>query len=250
MKIFKIMTILMSLFIAVMVTAQSANNANDEPVRNPDGSYSTSRFNEAERPDDSYLAKFNAQDVVARLMKKNLDQLHLIKVVSANFGDKGWGGEYDACYEGYKKAVQYTYQRNMVYARHEFEINRKAINDVLKKIAAEYEKDSKALLDETIQQILTLHFNEKIQADPSKSKQLMENQVRLRIGYVQYDDGCFYSLLENYEAAIYYFRQSKAYSITVLEDLAKPEELASLKQKYQVHKADYMNRIFNKPATN
>lgn len=250
MKIFKIIVpTLLCLFMAAIVTAQNANtNAGDEPVRNPDGSYSTTKYNEAERPDDSNLAKFNAQDVVAKLMRRNLEQLHLIKIISTNFSDKGWDGEYNTCYEGYKKAVQYYYQRNMIYARHEFEINKKAINDLLKKITAEYEKDAKALLDESVDQVLALHFNEKVQADPAKSRHLVENQVRLRLAYVQYDDGCFYELLENYEAAIYYFRMAKSYGMKILEEFAKPEELDSVKQKYQVHKADSMNRIFNKSA--
>ncbi|MDR3237383.1 MAG: hypothetical protein LBT84_02650 [Spirochaetia bacterium] len=234
------------LFFIVSVYAQQAEQQTGEPVRNPDGSYSTSKYNEAERPDDSYLAKFYAQDVVEKLMKKNLDQILLLKVVSTNFPDKGWGGDFDKCYEGYKKAVSYYYQRNMVYARQEFETNKKNITELLKKAVEEYEKDSKVILDECIAQILVLHFNEKVKADPAKSRDLVDNQIRLRIGFGQLDDGAYSNITMNYEAAIYHFRMAKTYGIKILEEISKPEERDGIKSKYQVQKADNLNRIFDK----
>ena len=232
--------------LCLLTALWAQDGSKDEPVRNPDGSYSTSKYNEAERPDDSYLAKFEAQDVVDKLMKKNLDNIQLIKVISTNFSDKGWSGDYEKCLEGYKKAIAYYYQRNMVYARKELESNTKNIKALLKKMAEEYEKDSKTILDECITVILTLHFNERVKADPAKSKELVDNQIRLRIGFGQLDDGSFSSMTMNYETAIYHFRMAKAYGIKILEETAKPEERDSVKTKYQVQIADNMNRIFDK----
>ena len=238
------LTAILTLCLLTALWAQ--NGAKDDPVRNPDGSYSSSKYNEAERPDDSYLAKFEAQEVVDRLMKKNLENIHLLKVISANFSDKGWNGDYEKCLESYKKAITYYYQRNMVYARKELEANTQDIRNALKKIAEEYEKDSKTILDECTGQIVALHFNEKVKADPIKNKELINNQIRLRVGFGQLDDGVFASMTMNYETAIYHFRLAKAYGIRILEETAKPEERAGIKTKYQVQIADNMNRVFDK----
>ena len=238
------LTAILALCLLTALWAQDAGQ--DEPVRNPDGSYSTSKYNEAERPDDSYLAKFEALDIVDKLMKKNLEGILLLKVISTNFSDKGWSGDYEKCLESYKKAAAYYYQRNMIYARKELEANTKDVKALLKKVAEEYEKDSKVILDECIPRILALHFNERVKADPAKSKELVDNQIRLRIGFGQLDDGSFSNLTMNYETAIYHFRMAKAYGIKILEETAKPEERDSVKAKYQVQIADNMNRIFDK----
>ena len=238
------LTAILTLCLLTALWAQDGGK--DEPVRNPDGSYSTSKYNEAERPDDSYLAKFEARDIVDKLMKKNLEYILLLKVVSANFSDKGWSGDYDKCLDGYKKATAYYYQRNMVYARREFESNTKDIKALLKKVAEEYEKDSKAILDECIARILTLHFNERVKADPIKSKELLDNQIRLRIAFGQFDDGSFSNMMMNYDTAISHFRMAKSYGIKILEETAKPEERDGVKAKYQIQIADNMNRIFDK----
>jgi len=244
------LTVILTLCLLTALWAQDGNrDGGDEPVRNPDGTYSTSKYNEAERPDDSYLAKFEAQDVVGKLLKKNLDAILLLKVISTNFSEKGWSGDYDKCFDGYKKAMSYYYQRNMVYARKELEANTNDIRTLLKKIADEYEKDSKAILDECIERILTLHFNERVKVDPAKSKELVNNQIRLRIGFGQLDDGAFSNMIMNYETAIYHFRMAKAYGIKILEETAKPEERDGLRAKYQIQIADNMNRIFDKSKT-
>ena len=58
-------------------------------------------FNQAEKPDESYLAKFHAQDVVGKLVTQNLEQIYLLNVIVANF-DKGWKDDYTKIYDEYK----------------------------------------------------------------------------------------------------------------------------------------------------
>ncbi len=233
---------------AAVFAQETEGTGTDDPVKNADGSYSTNQYNEAERPDDSYLAKFHAQEVVTDLMKKNLDQLLLMKVVSSNF-DKGWSEDLDKCYSGYKKAMAYYYKRNMIYAGREFENNQQDIQALLKKMADEYQKETKTLLDECIPQILEVYLSEKTKGDIGKSRKLEQNQNRLRVAFGQYDDGCFANTTKNCETAIYHFRVAKGYAIKIMEDFAKPEDAESLKTKYQVHKADNLNRIFNKQSS-
>ena len=242
----KVISLTVVLTFCLLTALWAQNGDKDEPVRNPDGSYSTSKYNEAERPDDSYIAKFQAQSVVERLMKRNFDTILLLRVISENFPEKGWTEDFNNCFEGYKRAMAYYYQRNMIYARKELETNTRDIRALLKKVADDYEKDSKTILEECIQQVLALHFNERVKADPAKSRELLNNQVRLRIGFGQLDNGSFSSMTMNYELAIYHFRMAKAYGIKILEETAKPEERDSIRAKYQTQIADNMNRIFDK----
>ena len=242
----KVISLTAILTFCLLTALWAQDGGKDDPVRNPDGTYSTSKYDEAERPDDSYLARFEAQGVVDRLLKKNFDIILLLRVVSTNFPEKGWTEDYNKCFEGYKKAMAYYYQRNMIYARKELETNTRDIKALLKKVADDYEKDSKTILDECIDQVLALHFNEKAKADPAKSREILDNQIRLRIGFGQLDNGSFSNMTMNYELAIYHFRMAKAYGIKILEETAKPEERGSVRAKYQIQIADNMNRIFDK----
>jgi len=233
-----------------IVTAQEEKKAIDESTQNPDGSYSTDKFDEATRPEDSYLAKLHAIEVVNKLMKKNLEQIYLLKVIVSNFPDNNWQGEYDKAYQGYKRAMELYYKRNIIYSRVEFETNKKAIKDLMKKILVEYKKQTQNMLNECADRILLLHLDARTRSDPSKNRELRKNQLRLQIAYGQFDDA-LNSEIENYlDGAIYHYRVSKSYAIKILEDLTKPEEQENIKQKFKLnyHKADNLNRIFEKKA--
>ena len=99
--------------------------SNRDSKKNSDGTYTSNKYDEADRPDDSYLAKFHARDIVVKLIKKNLEQIYLLKIIVSNFQDKGWKGDYDKIYEGYKNSLQDYYQRNFIYSRVKLEKNRK-----------------------------------------------------------------------------------------------------------------------------
>ena len=60
-------------------------------------------YTEDKRPEENYLAKFRARDVVEKLMKENIEKIYMLKVIVSNFPDKEWVKEYDDIYEGYKK---------------------------------------------------------------------------------------------------------------------------------------------------
>lgn len=247
-KFFK--TFFLLLISAILLTSvtvaqdKGAQDKKDEPVANPDGSYSTKSFNEAERPEDSYLAKFQAMDVVSKLINKNLEQIYLLKVIVSNFSDKGWKDDYDKSYTGYKKGMEYYYKRNLIYSKVEFENNKKAISELLKKMADQYKKDTNDMLGECADKIMMLHLDAKTKSDPNKREELFKNQMRLRIAYGQFDDASNSTTEHNYESALYHYRVAKTYAIKILEELAKPEEQDSIKEKYKFHKADNLNRIF------
>lgn len=243
--------VMLTAFVASsMAFAQTDTAKKKEVIKNPDGSYSSTKYNEAERPEDSYLAKFHAHDVAQKLMKKNLEQIYLLKVVVTNFKDKGWESDYKKCYEGYKKAMEFYYQRNIIYARVEFENNKKDITDLLTKIIAVYKKETAAMLEICVDKIMMLHLQETTRSDPNKNRELHHNQMRLRVSYGQMDDARRSIIDRNLETALYHYRVAKTYAIKIIEDLSPPNEAQSIKDKYKVHKADNLNRIFEKSASN
>jgi hypothetical protein len=221
-----------------------STSAIDESTRNADGTYTSSKYDEADRPEDSYLAKFHAIDVVNKLMKTNLDKIYLLKVIVTNFSDKGWKGDYDKVYTGYKRGMELYYKRNVIYSRVEFETNKKDIGDLMKKILVEYKKETQAMLNECADKILLLHLDATTHSDPNKSEELFKNQLRLQIAYGQFDDALSAEMNHYYDGAIYHLRVSKSYSIRIMEELSKPEDRESLASKLKVHKADNLNRIY------
>ena len=177
-------------------------------------------------------------------MKKNLEQIYLLKVIVTNFSDKGWKEEYDKVYSGYKRGMELYYKRNIIYSRVEFETNKKDIGDLMKKIISEYAKQTQSMLNECADKILMLHLDARTHSDPNKHEELFKNQLRLQIAYGQFDDALSSEIEHYYEGSIYHFRIAKTYAIKILEDLAKPEEQESVANQYKVHKADNLNRIY------
>ncbi len=210
-------------------------------------------FNQAEKPDDSYLAKFHANDVVSKLVKKNLDQIYLLNVIVTNFDKYGWKGDYDKIYDEYKRAIELYYKRDTIFARVWFERNQKSISDLMKKMSEQYRKDTQDILDKCHKEIVDLHLNQKTRSDPNKHKELLQNQMRLRIAYGQMDDAENEYIARNYEQSLYHFRVAKSYGIRILETVAytdeseaKPEglKIKDIKETYKKDKADNRNRIY------
>ena len=248
-RFFKIMScaVILSFFMITLVTAQekAAEKKDDGITKLPDGSYRSKDYDESTRPDDSYLAKFHATDVIQKLMTKNLDEIYLIKVITMNFSDKGWNADYDKLYNGYKDAMEQYYKRNRIYARDKLEKNQAEIREMFKKILEEYRKQSETILSECAGKLLQLHLDVSSRVDPNRFETLYTNQLRLKVAYAQTDDANDSINNKYYAGAIYHYRVAKAYGIAILEDLtAKPEERDSIKSKYKVDKADNLNRIF------
>ncbi|HPJ36173.1 MAG TPA: hypothetical protein PK358_15135 [Spirochaetota bacterium] len=210
-------------------------------------------FNQAEKPDDSYLAKFHANDVAAKLVKKNLEQIYLLNVIVTNFDKYGWKGDYDKIYEEYKRAIELYYKRDTIFARVWFERNQKSISDLMKKMSDQYDKDTQGILDKCHSQIVALHLNQKTRSDPNKHKELLQNQMRLRIAYGQMDDARNEAISRNYEQSLYHYRVAKSYGIRILETVAYTDEadgksdglkVKDIKETYKKDKADNRNRIY------
>jgi hypothetical protein len=238
-----ILTVSTSIF-SQITDAEYKNKLNDSSM-NADGTYSSKEFKADQRPEDSYLAKFKAIEVVEKLMKKNLDQIYLLKVIVSNNKGKGWDADYQKAYNGYRLAMELYYRRNVIYSRLWFENNKKFIDDMMKKISEEYKKQTEDMLFVCARKILELHLDEQTRSDPNKTEELFQNQMRLKISYGQFDDGQSSFLGHNYVSSILHYRVAKTYAIKILESLSKPDERDKLRDQYKVQKADNLNRIFD-----
>ena len=234
---------LISLMLLFNISVVSQDNKDHEGDEN---------FDQAERPDDSYLAKFYAQDISDRLLKKNLDQIYLLNVIISNFDQGDWKGDYDKIYEEYKKGVEHFYKRDVIMARYWFEKNKQSIADLMKKMADQYNKDTQTILDECHKQVVAIHMDQKTRSDPNRFRELIDNQMKLRISYGQMDDANNEYVDKNYEKSIYHYRVAKAFAIRILESVAYSDEsegkdglkVKDVKEKYKKDKADNRNRIY------
>ena len=234
---------LISLILLFSISVSSQENNNHGTDENLD---------QAERPDDSYLAKFHAQDVSDKLLKKNLDQIYLLNIIIANFDQGDWKGDYDKIYEEYKKGVEHYYKRDVIMGRYWFEKNKQSIADLMKKMSDQYSKDAQAILDECHKQVVAIHMDPKTRSDPNRFKELIDNQMKLRIAYGQMDDASNEYVFKNYEKSIYHYRVAKSYAIRILESVASSDEsegkdglkVKDVKEKYKKDKADNRNRIY------
>lgn len=197
-------------------------------------------YSEADRPEENYLARFQAIDVSQRLMRENLEQIYVLKVTAANFKDQGWEKDHEQIYAQYKRGVGNFYKRDVIYARVELEKNKKTISELFKKISEFYRGQTEEMLNNCADVILNLSLDEKSQADPNKNKTVFRNMARLRIGYGQLDDAQSFYDDGLYQHSIYHYRIAKTYCIRILEEL----DPANSKGKFEVHKADNLNRVY------
>ncbi|MCL1865234.1 MAG: hypothetical protein FWF73_05425 [Spirochaetes bacterium] len=242
-KLFLTFVSLMLLF-SLSAVSQDNKDHGDKPNEN---------FDQADKPDDSYLAKFHAQDISDKLLKKNLDLIYLLNVIISNFDQGGWKSDYDKIYEEYKKGVEFYYKRDVIMSRFWFEKNKQSISDLMKKMAEQYNKDTITILDECHKQIVAIHMDPKTRSDQNRSKELIDNQAKLRISYGQLGDAENEYNEKNYEKSIYHYRVAKAYAIRILEAVAYSDEsegknnglkVKDIKEKYKKDKADNKNRIY------
>ncbi len=236
-------------FLFTLSTVALSQEATD---LDPKGSDNMNKnFNQAEKPENSYLAKFHAQDVVNKLLSKNLEQIYLLNVIVHNFKDYGWKGDFDKIREEYKRAVELFYKRKVIFARVWLERNEKAISALMKKMSDKYKEDTQEILDQCHAKIVELHLNQKTRSDPNKFRELIKNQTRLRIAYGQMDDAEHEYQEKKFEQTLYHLRVAKTYGLHILETFAYVEEgdgkgssVKELKEKYKFHKADNKNRIY------
>ncbi len=247
-KCSKVMSlVVISLFTVSLAFAQekSGEKKDDGIKKMPDGSYRSKDYDESTRPEDDYLAKFHANEIVDKLMKRNLEEIYMINIMVKNNSGKGWDSKYQDIYNKYKEGMELYYKRNTVYAKKKLEENHEAINELFKVIYEDYRKQCEDLLNECAGKILLLHLDLGSRIDPDKADQLSNNHLRLRVAYGQMDDAQ-YSLSQKYGlGSLYHLRAARAYGISILEALAKDEnEKKSVHDKYKVAKADNMNRIY------
>jgi hypothetical protein len=239
--------------IAVLSLSLSASSQEVSELNTSGSDNMDENFNQAEKPDDSYLAKFHAQDVAAKLIKRNLDQIYLLNVIVNNFPDNGWKEDYDKIYEEYKRAIELYYKRNVIFARVWFERNQNSISELMKKMSDKYKEDTQSIMDECHKHVVALHLNQETRSDPNKNRELLNNQSRIMIAYGQMDDADNAYMAKNYEQTLYHYRVAKTYGIKILETVAYTDEaekkeggitIKEVKENYKFHKADNKNRIY------
>ncbi len=238
--------IIVSVFAFSLAFAQQTAEKKDDGIQKmPDGSYRSKDYDESNRPEDDYLAKFHANEVVEKLMKRNLDDIYLLNVLIKNNSGKGWDSKYQEIYNQYKDGLEQYYKRNMVYARDKLEKNLNTIRELYKTIIEDYKKQNEELLNECAGKVLLLHLDVSSRIDPDKAEQLANNHLKLRVAYGQLDDAQSAAQSKYFSGSIYHLRVARAYGISILETLAKDEnERKSIHDKYKVAKADNKNRLF------
>ena len=210
---------------------------------------------------DFYLERFAAVEAVERLMKDNLEQIYLLKVIVANFPEASWKEDYNKLYETYKNGLQNYYRRKVIGAQKDLEKNRKEISELFQKATVKYKKDTDEMLDVCAKSVLIVSLNKLTRYDPDKNKQLMDNVMRLRVAYGQTDDAYEAGVNHKHMYAVYHFRVAKTYAIAIMDDLINEtmirkdfaeadeqkaiQELVSKKNSFDLptHRADNLNKI-------
>lgn len=238
--------IIVSVFAFSLAFAQEKAEKKDDGIKKmPDGSYRSKDYDESTRPEDDYLAKFHANEIVEKLMKRNLDDIYLLNVLVKNNSGKGWDSKYQEIYNGYKDGLEQYYKRNMIYSKDKLVKNLDVIRELYKTIIVDYQKQDEEILNECASKVLLLHLDVSSRIDPDKAEQLASNHLKLRVAYGQLDDSHAAAQEKYFSGSIYHLRVSRAYGIAILEALAKDEnERKSIHDKYKVAKADNMNRLF------
>lgn len=227
------------------------------------------KYTEDKRPIENYLEKFTAQEIVRKLIRENLEKIYMLRVVITNFPQDDWSKVYQDIYNTYKKAMGLYYKRDVIYTRAELEKNKNDISNLYKRIADKYRDDAEKMLDVCAESILIISLNPRTKADPHAMKQYYTNLSRMKIAYEQMDEAmsCYRDGL--FQRSIFHFRNAKTYSIHILEDLLRKEEIEKQRDLYEkeeydnfmklvneknnfkipVHKADNLNRIMEKQST-
>lgn len=206
-----------------------------------------SEYSEADRPEENYLARFHALEKCEFLIKRNLDKIFTLNVITTNFKKQhsDWEADYKKIYQGYKDGVDLYYRRNVIYSRVKLEANHVAINEFNKKIATTFKKECLDMLNLCADNILELTLDARTSADPNKNRVLFNNKMRIRVAYGQLDDGERAEMDRVFHTAVSHYRVCKTYAIKILETL-NPQQY---KGKFDLHKADNRNRILTERKT-
>lgn len=242
-KRFNLLVFIMLLIIPSIIFAQAQQaqqtQQQEKKTETVTKSHPRDAFEPAVRPEENYLARFKAIEVSERLIKENLENIYMLKVIVSNFKEQGWDKDYQAIYDSYKKGVSLYYRRHVVYSRVELEKNKKTISDLFKKIVDLYNKQTDDMLTQCADKILNFSLDEKSKIDPNRNKVLFQNMMRLWIAYGQVDDASRSVIDGINKNAVYHLRIAKSYAIKILEEL----DPVGSKGKYNLHKADNLNRI-------
>lgn len=253
--------------ILFLSTTQVVVNAQQADQSKQASGASTASKDQMEDPDsrmmreDNYLERFTAIETVERLMKENLENIYILKVIVANFPEAGWKADYDKLYDTYKMGLQDYYKRRVIASQKSLLENKKQISELFGKANVKYKKDADDMLDVCAKSVLIVSLNKLTRYDPDKHKQLNDNIMRLRVAYGQTDDAYEATVHHKYIYSIYHYRMAKTYAISIMDDLINDQmvrkdfqdadeqkaiqDLISKKNSFDLptHRADNLNRV-------
>ncbi len=263
----RLFIILLIISAGVFFISTSANFLQAQQTEQPAAGNAGASKEQLEDPDsrmmraDYYLERFTAVSTVERLIKDNIEQIYLLKVMVSNFPETGWKEDYNKIYETYKDGLQKFYQRKVIGSQKKLEENRKQISELLSKATVKYKDDTDKMLDVCAKSVLIVSLNKLTRYDPDKNKQLNHNLMRLRVAYGQTDDAYNATIEHKYMYSIYHYRAAKSYAIAIMDDLINeamvrkdfqdPDEekairdLITQKNSFDLvtHRADNLNKV-------
>ena len=188
------------------------------------------------------IEKFRAHQEVERLQKENYKKINLIEIISKNFGYTSYG----AFKKDYWTARILVSRKQITQAKDLLEKNRKDIDEALRVISIDYEKATQEMLDECINKLNEFEFTVSINADYAKKRNIILLQNKIKIATKQYDNAHDAFSDKVYVSSISLYRNAKSYAISILRDLAEPDEKNRVNDKFKIHIVDNRNEIYNK----
>jgi hypothetical protein len=193
------------------------------------------------RVKDQNIEKFQAHTDVQMLQRENLKKIEMIEVISKNFGYT----EYKKLKKDYLAACILIPQKEIIEAQIQLKKNKEEIDETLKTISNDYFNVTQQMLDECIDKVSELQFSPDFKLNPGKQKKLTQLRDIIRLANLQFDTAQGAFLDKRYVSSITLYRGVKSYAISILKDLAGPDEINKIGDKFKIHIVDNRNEIYN-----
>jgi len=181
--------------------------------------------------------KFHAQKIVRKLTKVNKVKLTFIKNITKNF----YYNEYKTIKKEYWRAQIHVIRGNIIAAKHILIKNKKDIDNLMEKIAKNYQERSEKLINASTKSITSYHMKAMDRRNISKNEKLIINQKRIKVTMFHMKKALTFIHHKKYVNAIYQYRNAKKIALVILQDLADSKEKIMIKQRYKLDIADNRN---------
>jgi hypothetical protein len=193
---------------------------------------------------DQDIEKFRAHQQVEKLQNENHKKINLVEIISKNFGYTSYG----KLKKDYWTARILVSKKQIIKAKDLLEKNKKDIDEALREISNDYQKATQEMLDECISKLNEFEFSANTDANTNfetkKKIFILRNQIRTAMQ--QFDNANEALTDKYYVSSITLCRSSKSYAISILRDLADPEDKSKIDDKYKIHIVDNRNEVYKK----